>query len=264
MRRVAAELFDMRARAQRRDRAFRSGPVLFLYDRVFADIIERLEIVRREFRSALLIGTPDPSWPGRLATIANQVMAFDPGPQFAVSAGGKTIVEDRLDLKPGSFDLAVAIGTLDTVNDLPSALLRLRLVLKPDSLLIGAIAGGNTLPRLRQAMRAADAVTGEAAPHVHPRIEPSALAQLLSSAGFTMPVVDVDRVSVSYGELRRLIADLRGMGVTNVLSARSRVPLGRAALEAARQDFESGPAGEKTAETFEILHFAAWTPSERS
>jgi hypothetical protein len=252
------DLFDMRLRAIRRDRAARSGPVLFLYHRAFEDVLERLAGIRRGFSSALLIGAPDPQWPRRLEQVAGHVVAADPGEAFARAAGGSTVIEERIDLEPGSFDLIVAIGTLDTVNDLPGALLRLRFLLKPDSLLIGAISGGETLPRLRQAMRAADAVTGVAAPHVHPRIEPAALAQLLGSAGFAMPVVDIDRVPVAYGEFGRLVADLRAMGATNVLSTRPRQPLTRDALAAAEAEFET-EGGKRTIETFEILHFAAWT-----
>lgn len=256
------EPFDMRLRSRRRDRAFRTGPALFLHDRAFADILERLEQVNRRFSRALLVGAPDPAWLPALQKVAGDVTAVDPGAQFAVQSGGLHANEDELDLEPGSFDLAIAIGTLDTVNDLPGALLRLRFLLKPDSLLIGAISGGDTLPRLRQAMRAADTVMGAAAPHVHPRIEPAALAQLLLSAGFEMPVVDLDRVSVGYRDMRQLVIDLRAMGATNVLRQRSKVPLKRAAFEAASQDFAAGQQDGRTIETFEILHFAAWSPGQ--
>lgn len=254
------QLFDMRARAQRRDRAFRRGPVLFAHERAFADILERVADVRRGFASALLVGAPDPGWPDRLRQYCGDVTVVDPGAAFAAAADGMQVAEDSLDREPGSFDLCVAIGTLDTVNDLPGALLRLRLLLKPDSLLIGAMAGGDTMPRLRQAMRAADAVAGSASPHIHPRVEPAALAQLLTAAGFAMPVVDVERLSVSYAGLRKLVADLRGMGATNVLSARPRAPVGRDALNAAEKDFLRGSKGDRTVETFEILHFAGWSP----
>lgn len=254
------QLFDMRARAQRRDRAFRSGPVLFAHERAFSDILERIGEVHRAFSSALLVGAPDPGWPNRLRRICGDVTVVDPGAAFARAANGRQAVEDSLDLEPGSFGLCVAIGTLDTVNDLPGALLRLRLLLKPDSLLIGAIAGGATLPRLRQAMRAADALAGTAAPHVHPRIEPAALAQLLSAAAFEMPVVDVERLSVSYSGLRKLVADLRGMGATNILSARPRTSIGREALRAAERDFLRCASDGRTVEIFETLHFAAWSP----
>lgn len=253
-------LFDMSARAKRRDRAFRAGPVLFAQERAFADILERIADVRRDFASALLVGAPDPGWPERLRSHCGKVTVIDPGPAFARAANGIQAAEDSLDLEPGSFDLVVTVGTLDTVNDLPGALLRLRLLLRPDSLLIGAIGGGDTLPRLRRAMRAADAAAGSASPHVHPRVEPAGLAQLLSAAGLAMPVVDVDRLNASYSGLRRLVADLRGMGATNILSARPRTALGRKALEAAEQEFMRGASGGRAVETFEILHFAGWSP----
>ncbi len=255
------QLFDMTLRALRRDRAFRSGPVLFLYERAFSDILERLSLIRRDFSRALLIGTPDPEWPRRLAEVAGQVTAIDPGKAFAASAAATVAREDQLDLEPASFDLAVAVGTLDTVNDLPGALLRLRFLLKPDSLLVGVVAGGETLPRLRRALRAADGAMGGASPHAHPRIEPSALAQLLGSAGFAMPVVDVDRVQVSYRDLIHLVGDLRGMAATNVLAARSPKPLTKAALAAAEREF-AGDGELRPVETFELLHFAGWTPAE--
>jgi SAM-dependent methyltransferase len=257
---MAGDLFDMDLRAMRRDRAARKGVTLFLYERAFEDVLERLTGISRTFPSARLIGAPDPQWPKRLLEHVEQVTTLDPGPAFASAAGGKPVFEDQLDLEPESFDLIVAIGTLDTVNDLPGVLLRLRFLLKPDSLLIGAIPGGDALPRLRQAMRAADAVTGLAAPRVHPRIEPAAFARLLGSAGFAMPVVDVDRVQVAYRDFRQLVSDLRGMGATNILSSRSRQPLDRAALAAAEEDFNSA-TGERTIETFELLHFAAWAPA---
>jgi NADH dehydrogenase [ubiquinone] 1 alpha subcomplex assembly factor 5 len=257
----ATNLFDTDLRRARRDRAFRTGPVLFLHERAFSDVLERLAGINRSFSSALLIGASDPRWRGRLARVVETVAVRDPGAEFARAAGGQLVVEDQLDLDPSSFDLIVALGTLDTVNDLAGALLRMRFLLKPDSLLIGAISGGNALPRLRQAMRAADAVMGAASPHVHPRIEPAGLAQLLTAAGFAMPVVDVDRVAVGYQSLRALVADLRGMGATNVLSRRAKAPLTRSALASAEEEFRS--EGEsRTLETFELLHFAAWSPPE--
>ena len=158
-----------------------------------------------------------------------------------------------------SYDLVLAIGTLDTVNDLPLALRLIRHSMQSDALFIGAIAGGETLPQLRSAMRAADSVAGIAAPHVHPRIEAAALSPLLTDAGFITPIVDVDRVQVSYASLDRLVSDLRAMGATNILCSRS-APLSRSARNAAFRRFAEAGNGERTTETFEILHFAAWTP----
>lgn len=255
-------LFDDTLRADRRDRAARTGTELFLHDRAFADCLERLSLVRRTFRSALLLGCPDPSWPARLTAICGLVGVFDPGPLFAAASGGQRADEANLPVDPGSYDLIVTVGTLDTVNDLPGALLRLRLALEPDGLMLGALSGGETLPRLRAAMRAADAASGAAAAHVHPRIAPPALIDLLQATGFTMPVVDVDRVSVSYASLSGLTRDLRAMAATNVLMQRPRTPILKEGLVAAEQAFQRDTPTGRTVETFEILHFAAWTPAD--
>ncbi|MEA3081624.1 MAG: hypothetical protein QOD54_1292 [Sphingomonadales bacterium] len=253
------ELFDMELRALRRDRAARSGPEPFLYERAFADCLDRIALQRRRFEHGLLIGSPDPLWPERLREFCDQVTAHDPGALFAAASSGRTIVEDAWEPPAGAHDLVLAIGTLDTVNDLPLALRLLRHGLTGDALLIGALSGGDTLPQLRRALHAADAVAGGAAPHVHPRIEPSGLAGLLTQAGFADAVVDVDRVAVSYPSLERLVADVRHMGATNVLTARPRY-VGKAARAAAIHSFAAAGAGGRTVESFEILHFAAWTP----
>jgi NADH dehydrogenase [ubiquinone] 1 alpha subcomplex assembly factor 5 len=243
----------------RRDRAARLGPAQFLFERTFSDSLERLATVKRRFRSALLLGCPDRSWPGRLGAIVDQVTVVDPGPMFAQAVGGIHAIEDADGLGDRDFDLCVAIGTLDTVNNLPLALANIATALRSDSLLIGAVGGGDTLPVLRAAMRAADAVTGSATPHIHPRIDGPSLCGLLTNAGFMGPVVDVDRVQVAYASLDSLIADLRSMAATNILTDRSRAPLDRTAAGAAAASFIASGVAGRTVETFEILHFAGWT-----
>lgn len=257
------DLFDLELRALRRDRAFRGGAELFAYERAFDDCLDRLTVVGRRFGSALLIGCPDPDWPERLREFAETVDAREPGPCFARAAGAATVVEDQLTPGAERYDLCVAIGTLDTVNDLPAALARIHAALSGNALFLGALAGGDTLPQLRLAMRAADRAQGIAVPHVHPRIEPSMLAELLSAARFVNPVVDVDRVQVSYESLNRLVRDLRAMGATNILTRRSRSPLRRSDWQAAAEAFRSAGRDGRTLETFEILHLAAWTSEVR-
>ncbi len=194
-----------------------------------------------------------------MAEFAADVTIADPGPRFAADAKGQCIVEDDWSPPSRAFDLCIAVGTLDSVNDLPRALHILRASLIPDSLLIGAVSGGETLPRLRQAMRAGDQLMGASSPHVHPRLEGPTLAALLDAAGFIMPVVDVDRVQVSYRSFDGLVGDLRRMASTNILCGRSLRTLNRAAKAAAIENFAAAGDGSRTIELFEILHFAAWT-----
>jgi len=233
------------------------GTEFVLYDRAFDDCLERLAGIRREFAQVLLAGCPNPDWPRRLG--GKNAAIIDPGPLMAARAGGQIADLEGLPFAANCFDLVLCVGLLDTANQLPLAAAALQLVLKPGGLLLGAIAGGHSLPRLRAAMLAADKITGTASPRVHPRIDGPSLAQLLAGAGFTMPVVDVDRVELGYASLDGLVRDLRAMGTTNILAARSRRPISRRARDIARSVFLDG--GERAAERLEILHFAAWKPA---
>ena len=113
-----ASLFDMKLRAMRRDRAARLGPALFLLERVFDDVLERIALTGRRFERALLVGCPDSDWPSRLAAAADEIEVRDPGALFAAAAGGTTIDEDSWQPEAARYDLVIAIGTLDTVDGL--------------------------------------------------------------------------------------------------------------------------------------------------
>ncbi|MCL6684316.1 methyltransferase domain-containing protein [Sphingomonas alba] len=248
------ELFDHNLRSLRRDRAVRSGLETFLFDRAFGDCLDRLADMRKSFNDILLAGCPDPSWIKHFG--AANVVVVDPGPLMAERAGGLCADLETLPFDGERFDLVLSVGLLETTNELPFAAAALNLVLRKGGLLLGAVAGGHSLPRLRAAMLAADAATGQASPHVHPRIDAPSLAHLLTAAGFQEPVVDVDRIDLAYGSFDKLVHDLRQMGSTNILHARSRKPMARPALWAAREAFLERDA--RVTEQIEILHFAAW------
>jgi hypothetical protein len=131
--------------------------------------------------------------------------------------------------------------------------------MRPDAPLLGAIAGGDSLPALRVAMIEADRATGATAVRIHPRINPSSLAGLLGEAGFVMPVVDVDRVTLRYRALRQLVRDLRAMAATNMLG--DHAP-GRGKSWAARAEasFAAHAKDGQIEERIDILHFIGWSP----
>jgi len=253
------DLFDRNLRSARRDRAARIGAELFLHERAFAECLDRLADVPRRFASALLVGVPDPAWVRRLRSQADTVEAIDPGALFAAAAAGTHAEEDAYDFGVARFDLVVAVGTLDTVNRLGPALQAIRRAMVADSPFIGGLAGGDSLATLRRAMLAADRLTGAAAARTHPRIEPSALAGLLGAAGFVMPVVDVDRVTLRYASLAALVGDLRAMGASNMLAERA-ASRGRAWAELAAAAFAAEATDGRTEERLDLLHFLAWTP----
>jgi SAM-dependent methyltransferase len=258
---VTRDLFDRKLRALRRDRAARMGPELFLLDRAFDDCLDRLRAIGLAGKRALIIGCPSPEWPDRLGEYADKVDVIDPGRLFAGHAGGTAADEDRHDFGEAQYDLCVAVGTLETVNELPLALNMIQRALAPGGLLIGALAGGHSLPALRAAFIEADRLAGRAVARAHPRIEASSLAGLLSAAAFAMPVVDIDRITLRYSSLGDLVRDLRAMGATNMLA--DRTPLSKAVARRAAEAFEGAGSGGKAEEAVEILHFLGWSQYSR-
>lgn len=204
------------------------------------DVLDRLSFLRVEPRRALVIGDAAGllELPGAEVVRAEPAEGFDeqqPYPPEIVGAG---------------FDFIASLGTLDTVDDLPGALIHLRAALAPGGLMIASFAGAGSLPALRAAMLAADG--DRPAPRIHPQVDVRAGGQLLQRAGFADPVIDSRSLEVRFGSLDRLVADLRAQGLSNVL-ARPGPPLGKAALERARSAF-----GERTVERFEILTLSGW------
>ena len=258
-------LFDSALRRVRRDRAARLGragdnPLL---QRITEDLLDRLSMVSRTFERALDLGCGQGLLTRALRDTGIEVTSFDVSTGFAAKAGGISGEEDALPFAPSSFDLVVSAGVLDSVNDLPGTLVQVRRALRPAGLFLAAFVGAGSLPRLKRAMQAADEAQGRpASAHVHPQIDVRAAGDLLSRAGFALPVADVETLNVRYTGLPQLVGDLRELAWTNILAARSRRPLGRLGYAAAQAAFADGadPDGRVT-ERFEIIHVSGWAPS---
>jgi SAM-dependent methyltransferase len=250
--------FDRRLRRVRRDRSTSPGAD-YLHQRAAEELLERLDCVKRSFASALVMGSEAAAAGLRQRGIA--VTVADPAYAAAARSGGVQCDEDMLPFADASFDLIVSIGLLDSVNDLPGALTLFRRALRPDGLFLAAFAGAGSLPRLRSAMLAGDQAVGETVgARIHPQIDVRAAGDLLTRTGFFLPVADSEDVTVRFGSLASLLADLRAMGVTNMIANRSTRPLGRTALLAAAADFTAhADADGKTGERFEIIYLTAWS-----
>jgi NADH dehydrogenase [ubiquinone] 1 alpha subcomplex assembly factor 5 len=164
-----------------------------------------------------------------------------------------------------AFDLVMSPLALHWINDLPGALLQVRRCLKPDGLLLASVLGGETLDGLRRAFLEAELVEeGGVSPRVSPMADGRDLAGLLQRAGFALPVVDTDRVSVTYANPLACMAELRAMGETNALRERRRRFTRRATLLRAVEryrELEGGRDG-RVAASFEIVTMTAWAPHE--
>ena len=255
------QIFNDQRRLLRRDRAAGNFAAHdFLYRAMADSMLERLEDVTRGFTDVLVVGCPDDHLADALRSRGSQVSCADPGTVWARRCGGDQLREDALPYAPGSFDLILCCGTLDSVNDLPGALSARRQCLRPDGLMLVAFTGAGSLPRLRAALLAGDG--DRPAQRLHPQVDVRALGDLLARAGFAMPVADSEVLDVRYRSLFGLMADLRGMGAAQCLAS-APPPLNRESLARAAADFAANADTDgKTSERFVILHGSGWHPSE--
>ena len=105
--------------------------------------------------------------------------------------------EESIPFEGGSYDLVMSSMALHWVNNIPSTLQKIRQVLKPDGAFIGSMLGGSTLQELRYCLYLAEQERkGGFSPHCSPFVQPSDVAGLLQMAGFTLPTVDIDTITV--------------------------------------------------------------------
>jgi len=261
-------LFDRRLLRARQQRARALGPATFLLDRVAAELGERLSAVLRSFDVAVDLGTPTGAVRRVLAASgkAKMIVAAESSAARLDDLFPRVVAdEEALPFADVSLDLVVSALSLQFVNDLPGTLIQVRRALKPDGLLLAALIGGDSLGELREAFAAAESeIEGGVSPRVAPFADLRELGALLQRAGFALPVIDSDRLTVRYDSAFALMRDLRLMGATNMLSERRRAPLKRATLfrmaEIYAQRFAD--ADGRVRATFETAWLSGWAPHQ--
>jgi SAM-dependent methyltransferase len=257
-------IFDAALSRARLARALRQGYEPFLLDRIAADALDRLAAVKRRFAQALDLATPTAGFAQALLA-SGQAERVTRAAPVAATGGDIVAGAEAPPFAEGAFDLAVSLLALQSVDDLPGALARIRRALRPDGLFIGALFGGATLNELRRALVQAETeIAGGASPRVAPFADVREMGGLLQRAGFALPVADVDRVVVRYGDLFALLRDLRRMGLTNALVERSRAPASRALFlrAAAIYAADFADADGRVRATFDIVWLSGWAPHE--
>jgi malonyl-CoA O-methyltransferase len=163
-----------------------------------------------------------------------------------------------LPIKAASIDLVWSNLTLQWVGDPQKAFAECRRVLRVGGLLSFTTFGPDTLKELRAAFLAADRAT-----HVGQFIDMHDLGDMLVHAGFADPVMDMETLTLTYGDAIGLMRDLKAIGAHNVTVGRPRGMMGRqrwqrmlAALETTRRD------GRLPA-SFEVVYGHAWKPEPR-
>lgn len=269
----AMNVFDRALVRRHRDRA---APGFADYDFLFMEgaerLCDRLLDINRNFSMGLDLGCHAGELSQALAAIGKieTLVQADLSPDMARLAQARTIKptvvmdEEQLPFALSAFDIVMSNLSLHWVNDLPGALAQIRLSLKPDGLFLGQVLGGETLFELRTVLGDAEhALDGGWSPRISPFADVRDLGALLQRAGFALPVVDIDTITVRYTDPFKLLKDLRGMGESNAVLERRRTPLKRQTLMAAMARYVERFADTdgRIPATFEILTMTAWAPA---
>ena len=166
----------------------------------------------------------------------------------------------RLPFAAGTLDLAWSNLALQWADDLPQALAELCRVLRPGGLVTFSTFGPDTLRELRAAFAGVDRHS-----HVSRFVDMHDIGDMLVGAGFGDPVMQMEYMTLTYGDAWAMVRDLKAIGATNATKARPRALMGRRRWERALASLETARRDGRIPATFEVIYGHAWkVPPQRT
>jgi malonyl-CoA O-methyltransferase len=241
-----------------------------LQARVGDELLERLDFFRFEPQVVVDLGAGTGRLSGELKRRYKRasVVAVDIAPgmlrearrHFGLFRRFERVCADvrQLPFNDGSVDLAVSNLMLQWCDEPDAALAEIRRVLQPDGFFAITTLGPDTHKELRAAWAAVDTYS-----HVNTFIDMHDIGDAFGRAGFTEPVLDVERVTLTYSDVLALMRDLKTIGAHNVTAGRPRGLVGRARLRAMEAAYERARVEGRIPATYEVIYGAAWGSAGR-
>jgi len=265
-------LIDSASHRRHRDRAAAAfDRVDYLKQAVVERLMDRVEMIRRDLPLVLDVGCHTGALTGALkqSPKIGAVKAFDPSAEMAMQTASRHGIDavaagyDSIPFEGEQFDGIFSAFALHWADDLPGTMIQLRQRLKPDGVMILALAGGETLSGLRASLASAETeISGGMSPRVLPMGDIRDMSGLISRAGLAMPVADSDTLTVTYPDLLTLMAELRAMGEANALMGRVKRMTCRGVFMRAAELYHQryGDADGRISASFEIITLTGWAP----
>ena len=228
-------------------------------------LLERLDLVKLKPEVVLDLGagTGHSSRALRDRYSSAQVVAADLSPRMLQRAGKQqrllrrfervTADAHQLPFKSASVDLVFSNLMLQWCSDPDRVLAEMRRVLRTNGLLTFTTLGPDTLREMRAAWTKVDTH-----PHVHRFIDMHDLGDALLRAGCAEPVMDTERLTITYASLDALLLELRGSGSNSAAHGRRRTLVGRSALARMRKEYEGRRSNGVLPVTLEVVYGHAW------
>lgn len=161
---------------------------------------------------------------------------------------------ENLPIADNSFGMVWSSLALQWCNDLDKAFSEVARVLQPESLFFFSTFGPDTLKELRTA-------SSNGHTHVSRFIDMHDIGDALIRAGFSTPVLDVERYTLTYDDVKAVMRDLKSIGAHNATQGRARGLQGKGFLQHLTQQYEQFRANGKLPATFEVVYGHAWKPT---
>lgn len=159
---------------------------------------------------------------------------------------------ENLPVSDTSMDLVWSNLALQWCNDLDKSFTEIGRILKPNSLFIFSTFGPDTLKELR-------AASNNGSTHVSRFIDMHDIGDALTRNGFNAPVLDVERYTLTYDDVKSVMMDLKAIGAHNATQGRSRGLAGKGFLKNLATQYEQFRVNGKLPATFEVIYGHAWT-----
>ena len=247
-------------------------------------LFSRLEDIRREFEQVEVVGSilnPASSRTLDLSELARKTNLAIRDPSRSKASNDSTnVFSESPGSRVGSFlrpgfagrkltsrddneapDLLISFLDLHWQNDPLSTLRQAYERLAPEGLFMGVFWGGDTLHELRRVMVEVESdLTGGAGMRISPMITPYDAAALLQKSGFSLPVVDVQSLTLTYPHVQQLVEDLRTMGETAAFASTPSQPLTREFWWEVETRYQAlyGLENGKIPATFEPIFMLGW------
>lgn len=165
---------------------------------------------------------------------------------------------EALPLAANSAQMVWSNLALQWCNDLPATFAELRRVLQTEGLLMFSTFGPDTLQELRAAFHEVDGYN-----HVNRFADMHDIGDMLGAAGFADPVMEMEKLTLTYADVKAVMQDLKSIGAHNATTGRAQGMMGKAAWERVTANYEKLRRDGKLPATFEIIYGHAWKPEPK-
>ena len=165
---------------------------------------------------------------------------------------------NRLPFADASVDLLFSSLSFQWCSNLDLLFEECNRVLSPDGLLVFSSLGPDTLKELRGAFSSQGSAT-----FVHDFIDMHDVGDALIRAGFSAPVLETERLVMTYPTMKAVMQDLRGIGAVNQSTNRRRGLSTRKLFDAAESAYETHRHNGELPATYEVVYAHAFSPNRK-